>query len=208
MSNRSAELFSVLPDNIKLILGDEINESKWEEFADTGALPAYLKDLEIESELRQLRSDPLPEDTHLLEVPVPEVTDPELLKLTDLDGDAYEEYFDELLSDGTVQKLAELHKSDNLTDTELTLADIPHLYRTVTKSNPPVSGSLVDVAESAVDDVDESGTLVEQLEEVIDELPARPRSRRRSDPAAVDVCNILPENTTRNRRVRFDLPRL
>ena len=210
MGHRSAELFSVLPDDIKLILGDEMDPSKFDEIKNTGMLPAYLKDLEIESELRQLRNDPIPEDTHLLEQPiptVPTVADPKLLVQPDLDGDAYEEYFEDILSDDTVQKLAELHKGINLVDTDLTLEDVPHLYRTVTK-NPPASGLLENVAIADAVDVDESGALVETLDDVIDELPTRPRTRRRSDSAAVDARNILPENTTRNRRVRFNLPRL
>jgi hypothetical protein len=65
--NRTVELFGKLPDEIKLILGDELHAEKWEEIKNSGDIPEYLADLEIEGEMgRQLRSFvPVPKDTHL-----------------------------------------------------------------------------------------------------------------------------------------------
>ena len=49
-SNRSNFLFSSLPDDIKIVLGDEFNEELWNKIKDSGTLPAYLSELEIEEE--------------------------------------------------------------------------------------------------------------------------------------------------------------
>ncbi len=41
LSPRAAELFSKLPDPIKIILGDQLDEEKWNEIRDSGMVPAY-----------------------------------------------------------------------------------------------------------------------------------------------------------------------
>ncbi len=67
LSPRGVELFSKLPEYIKIILGDVFNEEKWNEIKDSGIIPAYLADIEIEGELgRQTRGN-ISTDSHLIE---------------------------------------------------------------------------------------------------------------------------------------------
>ena len=70
---RTIKLFGSLPDEIKLVLGDELDLNEWENIKNTGNLPRYLADLEIEDEIRrQLRSSvPISNDSNLIQ-PVPQ----------------------------------------------------------------------------------------------------------------------------------------
>ncbi len=64
LSPRGVELFSKLPEDMKIILGDVFNEEKWNEIKDSGIIPAYLADIEIEGELgRQTRGN-ISQDSH------------------------------------------------------------------------------------------------------------------------------------------------
>ena len=68
---RGVELFSKLPEDMKIILGDAFNEEKWDEIKDSGIIPAYLADIEIEGELgRQTRGN-ISQESHLVETTPP-----------------------------------------------------------------------------------------------------------------------------------------
>jgi hypothetical protein len=187
---RTIELFGKLPDEIKLILGDELDTEKWNEIKNTGKVPEYLADLEIEGELgRQLRSFvPVPEDTHLIQptVPVNDTLNQALDNYIDVD----EEVLDELISDKGLEKINSLHSEELLNDEDITLQDVPRLLRQSNKEPVEDSGNLnYDIADDLIPDLDTGDNRVQ-------------------DPAAIDVRNILPENSRRTRRVRFNLPKL
>ena len=193
-SKRSEFLFSKLPDEIKLVLGDEFSEETWETIKDTGVLPAYLADLEIESEQpRLLRSNvPIPDDTHLIEQTLPTVT-------ISPDDQVYDEIEEEnetlerLLADDGIRMLNELHDRNVLQDDNLQLKDVEKLYNglDVLRKN---------VVPDVIRDLDDDFVDVEAAVET------EPVERLIRDPAAVDPSNILPENSRRRRAVRFSLP--
>jgi hypothetical protein len=191
-SNRSNFLFSSLPDDIKIVLGDEFNEELWNKIKDSGTLPAYLSELEIEEEMqRVLRSkEPIATDSHLLETAPP--TAPELENEKDNLVDEEEDNLEELLNDKVVAQLNELHSKGQLLNPEMTLSDIPVM---ADKLKDPDSPLLNDV--DAMSDLE----LPEDPEPI-----ASPAPQIVKDPAAVDPSNILPENSKRSRRVRFNLP--
>ncbi len=68
-NERTKELFGILPENIKMILGEEINSQEFDEIKNEGILPEYLKDLEIMENMERITRSrgQLPEDNHLLE---------------------------------------------------------------------------------------------------------------------------------------------
>jgi len=191
-SNRSNFLFSSLPDDIKIVLSDEFNEELWNKIKDSGTLPAYLSELEIEEEMqRVLRSkDPIATDSHLLETAPPTVPVPENEKENLVDEE--DDNLEELLNDRVVEKLNELHLKGQLLNPEMTLSDIPVMAE---KLKNPESPLLNDV--NALSDLE----LPEDPEPI-----ASPAPQVVKDPAAVDPSNILPENSKRSRRVRFNLP--
>ncbi len=53
---RSAELFAVLPDEIKMLLGDTFDEDKWKEIRDSGVVPNYFLDIELEGNTGVIKS--------------------------------------------------------------------------------------------------------------------------------------------------------
>jgi len=191
-SDRSNFLFSSLPDDIKIVLGDEFNEELWNKIKDSGTLPAYLSELEIEEEMqRVLRSkEPIATDSHLLETAPPTEPVPENEKENLVDEE--EDNLEELLNDKVVEQLNELHSKGQLLDPEMTLSDIPVMAE---KLKDPDSPLLNDV--TAMSDLE----LPEDPEPI-----ASPAPQIVKDPAAVDPSNILPENSKRSRRVRFNLP--
>jgi len=184
---RSSELFSVLPDEIKILLGDHFDEQKWKEIRESGLVPEYFLDIELEAYAGITTRGKLAEDTHLLEQEKPEVPNTPAIEVEEND-----ELFDELLQDDVADKINHLHEQGLLTDTNLRLSDIPQLYR---RAGSPQVESRVDNLVPEVDELDQ--------EEVVYDVPHnRPR-----DTAAVSVENILPENQKRRRNVRFNLPK-
>ncbi len=152
LSPRGIELFSKLPEDIKIILGDVFNEEKWDEIKDSGVIPAYLADIEIEGELGRQTCGNISQESHLVETtPPPNVENVEMSKL-------YE---------------------------EVTSKD----------PDPAVRRGIQD--NQVLEQLDEGGDLVDDEGEE-DEVP--------SDPAGINVENILPYRT--RRRVRFALPQL
>jgi hypothetical protein len=191
-SERSNFLFSSLPDDIKIVLGDEFNEELWNKIKDSGTLPAYLSELEIEEEMqRVLRSkEPIATDSHLLETAPPTAPDADNEKDNLVDEE--EDNLEELLNDKVVEQLNELHSKGQLLDPKMTLSDIPVMAE---KLENPDSPLLNDV--DAISDLE----LPEDPEPIASPVPQIVK-----DPAAVDPSNILPENSKRSRRVRFNLP--
>jgi len=109
---RSAFLFSKLPDEIKIVLGDKLSEDIWEKIKNDGALPACLADLEIESEQpRMLRNPPLADDTHLIEQTQPEPV-PKTIEITEEEEDI--DILENLLSDKGVHMITDLHEKELL----------------------------------------------------------------------------------------------
>ena len=190
--DRTIELFSKLPDEIKLILGEEMNTEKWDEIKNTGKIPEYLADLEIEGEVgRQLRSFvPIPNDTHLIQPDVPLESNSSLDKALDNTVNLDEEVLEELVSDKGLEMINTLHSAELLNDENITLQDVPRLLRSKNKMPVEDYGNL---------DYDIANEIIPVL--VTEE-------NRVQDPAAVDVRNILPENSRRTRRVRYNLPKL
>ncbi len=65
---RSVKLFQELPDDIKLVLGEPFDAEKFSEIVKDKRVPEYLHDIVLDvEEGPRLRSEYLPDDTHLLE---------------------------------------------------------------------------------------------------------------------------------------------
>jgi hypothetical protein len=172
------ELFSKLPEDMKIILGDVFNEEKWNEIKDSGIIPAYLADIEFEGELgRQTRGN-ISEDTHLIETNPPQNAENNTENLVD-EGEGDE--IEELLSDD-LTKLNVLHEREELMDPNISLKDIPKLFNEVTSKDPDpaVRRRLQD--NQVLEQLDEDGDLVDE-EEDEDEVP--------SDPAGINVENTV-----------------
>ncbi len=104
---------------------------------------------------------------------------------------------EELLSDDFLSKLNVLHDREELMEPSLTLKDIPKLYDEVTSKDPDPTVRRGIQDNQVLEKLDEGGDLVDDEEEE-DDVP--------SDPAGINVENILPYRT--RRRVRFALPQL
>lgn len=174
-----------------MILGDEINEEKWNEIRDSGILPTYLADIEIESELGRKTRGSVPDDSHLVETPIPNLSDKEEKLVDEGEGEDLEV----LLSDDVLEKLNVLHSREELNNPEIGLKDIPKLYNQVADMDPTLAVRQ-DVEDNQVlDELGEDGELVGDEENSVV-----------LDPAGINVENILPTRTRRN--VRFNLPQL
>jgi hypothetical protein len=194
LSPRGVELFSKLPEDMKIILGDAFNEEKWDEIKDSGIIPAYLADIEIEGELgRQTRGN-ISQESHLIETTPPPNVENNTENLAD-EGEGDE--IEELLSDDLLSKLNVLHEREELMEPSLTLKDIPKLYDEVTSKDPDPAVRRGIQDNQVLEQLDEGGDLVDD-EEAEDEV--------QPDPAGINVENILPYRT--RRRVRFALPQL
>jgi hypothetical protein len=194
MNPRAKELFEKLPTDIKIILGEELDEDQWDQIKDTGVLPAYLSDIEIEAALgRQTRGN-IPEDTHLIETAPPEIPANDTMAVED-EGEGEE--IQMLTSDEVVQQLNYLHSKGELKDVDISLKNVPDLYRSVVDLDPDPAVRR-DVTDNQVLEVlDDDGNLVDdQDEEDAVEL----------DPADININNILPERL--RKRVRFNVPQL
>jgi len=140
---------------------------------------------------RVLRSkEPIATDSHLLETAPP--TAPESENEKDNLVDEEEDNLEELLNDKVVEQLNELHSKGQLLDPKMTLSDIPVMAEKLENPDSP----LLNVAD-AISDLE----LPEDPEPLASPVPQIVK-----DPAAIDPSNILPENSKRSRRVRFNLP--
>jgi hypothetical protein len=185
-SPRSVELFGSIPPKFKMIMGDEFNSERFEEIKDTGVIPEYLNDISLQQELGEMtRRGDLPLDTHLLEHSQPELVEHEVRAQEDSEEIEDEDELEEILNDRMIEKLKLLHDEHLLTDSKLELKEVTRLYNE-TISDPP------------------SQRRDRQETEIENEM----REIQISDNAAVNPANILPEGTTRRRRVRFNIPNL
>jgi hypothetical protein len=181
---RTVELFGKLPEDIKVILGEEFSTKLWDDIKNSGNIPSYLADLEIEGEMgRQLRSMvPVAQDSNLIN-PTPD-------EIKDINTDPDLDILDDLMVDKGVDMINELHNNGMLDNENITLQDVPILLKRQNIALPEDSGNLLaDMEDGIVNEPD----LGENLN---------------PDPAAIDQRNILPEGSRRTRRVRFNLPKL
>lgn len=207
---RSAFLFSKLPDNIKVVLGDEFDEDIWDKIKNTKYLPDYLNDINIDENLdRQLRSDVnLPKDTHLLEQGKELNTTDTNQDNRDEDNDEDEEFFENLISNQSLNILNVLHDNELLNAENIRLQDITSIL----KKNPALEMDINNEMQPSYE------TNLNNLEEIVDDFPEsnliqepnlRENMPKRSnlDPAALNEENILPFRTRGSKpRVRFNLP--
>ena len=127
--DRSVQLFGSLPPHIQLIMGGPMNESIWNKIKETGKIPAYLDDIELEfQEDRKLRGYK-PRNTHLLEASDAEgdvreyLAAPESHPVPLLDEVEDDAVLD-ALKDNFMLQLKDLHNNQQLAGENLTLADI------------------------------------------------------------------------------------
>ncbi len=90
-----------------------------------------------------------------------------------------------------------MHEREESLEPSLTLKDIPKLFNEVTSKDPDPAVRRGIQDNQVLEQLDEGGDLVD-VEGDEDEVP--------SDPAGINVENILPYRT--RRRVRFALPQL
>jgi hypothetical protein len=167
LSLRSAELFGQLPDNIKMILGDEITPEIWHNIRNNGELPAYLEDIEISTKLDRLtRNTAMPQDTvHLENNNAVE---------NDVEGDELFDFLDETLRSDALNQLNVLHDNELLIDPNLTLNNIPKMYKKLQNQNAEIEIPL---------NWDE------------EHHPLRPNNEIIGD---IDIGNILPQRSRRH----------
>jgi len=111
--------------DIKLILGEEFGPEKWQEIKDSGEVPLYLQDIEINTDA-PLEKRLLPKDTHLLEEDIPEQNGDSL-------SDDYEDdlILQELNESQLMNQLNALHDAELLNEQNVRLQDISRLYNSI-----------------------------------------------------------------------------
>jgi hypothetical protein len=180
-SPRSAKLFADLPADIKMILGEEFGPEKWTEYAESGIVPNYLENISFEEDNERVTRGSLPKDSHLLVTPPLEVTE-ETLPVPEIDTEEDTLPFGEIENSETLAQLRNLHENVALTDTNIRLSDVPILHANLpTIVNQPVEQNFVPT-------------------------PVPTTATAPIDPAGINVDNILPSGTRRQRNVRFNLP--
>ncbi len=180
-SDRSIRLFESLPEDIKLILGDVFNLDVWEKIKDEGIVPLYLLDIENSSVPIELRSGKLPLDTHLLEKTKNDIENL-LPKENEMDEilEAELDTLDSLNESTFLKNLNELHEQEQLLDENVTIENVPDLYKNMDK-NP----SLNDISKNL------------PIEETQNTIPLGPQN------AEIDQRNIIMGK--RDRHVRFNI---
>jgi hypothetical protein len=115
-SLRSVRLFQELPDDIKLVLGEPFDAEKFSEIIKDRRVPEYLHDIVLDMEEGpRLRSENLPNDTHLLET-----------------TEVLNETVDEVLisdTDNSIEQLQALHETNQLGENDIIAENVPVLYR-------------------------------------------------------------------------------
>jgi hypothetical protein len=105
-----------LPEDIKLVLGEPFDAEKFSEIVKDKRVPEYLHDIVLDMEEGpRLRSENLPDDTHLLET-----------------TEVLNETVDEVLISDTndfIEQLQALHEANQLRDNDITAESVPVLYR-------------------------------------------------------------------------------
>ena len=178
---RSIRLFKSLPTDIKLILGEEFGPDDFDKIKDSGVVPLYLADIEIDADTERTLRGNLPTDTHLILEETKEGKSSETPPLEIDDESILHELNDSTL----LRQITELHSAEKLTEANLSIKDINRLH----KSHE------TDLNCDAED---------EDLEEEPFNGAPSPKPTR-IDPGGVNTRNILPEGTKRVRTVRFSL---
>ena len=142
--DRSVQLFGSLPPHIQLVMGGPMDEKIWNKIKETGTIPAYLDDIELEfQDDRKLRGYK-PHDTHLLEAGDAEgdvreyLAAPELHPVPLLD-DVEDEAVLDALKDNFMDVLKEMHSRQELTGDNLTLADVEKRINFDSPVTPPAT---------------------------------------------------------------------
>jgi hypothetical protein len=181
-SDRSLELFGMLPDDIKLILGEEFNAEIWEKIKDDQIVPEYLADIELDQEMQMITRQKSAEDTHVLEQDGPGPTNTQ----GDLDDAAL---LADLEETELLDQLKTLHDENALTDPGITIADVPRIF---SRSRNVLKPNLLMDAPVPSEDVYTAND-IEKVREIDENI------------CDINEKNILPEGTKRH--VRFHLPK-
>jgi hypothetical protein len=133
--DRTAALFSKLPDDVKLVLGDVMDTETFDKIKESGVLPQYLFDIELDSEVGTVTRGMLQKDTHLVEPsddPAPASNSPPDPRPVESDANVEAEEEEgavsDLLSDVTLRQLGALHEQQKLTAQSITLREVPILF--------------------------------------------------------------------------------
>jgi hypothetical protein len=191
-SPRTIELFHLLPEEIKLIIGDTLNTERWEQIKESGIMPEYLHDIDLFEDKPMITRGTIPLDTHLMEQ-TSEIEKDRLERQDRIDLDIDEEINNlrDTINSDTLVQLKGLHTAGKLIDDSITLEKISQLYNDM---------NLVSLNEDA---------LLDELPEINEmEAEQKPESPQIKVDHQGDVHtdNILPLGT--KRRIRFNLPAL
>jgi hypothetical protein len=211
---RTAALFSKLPDDVKMVLGDVMDTDTFDKIKESGVIPKYLFDIELDSEVGTVTRGMLQKDTHLVEPsddPAPVLNSPPDPRPVESDADVEAEEEEgavsNLLSDVTLRQLGALHEQQKLTDQSITLREVPSLFE---KSRLYLTASYRKNNDNIQEILEELHVPNEQENNSdlnIDDIPDAVNINVPEDRAGINVSNILPEGTRRRRTVRFNLPR-
>jgi hypothetical protein len=177
-SERSASLFGILPEDIKIALGGEFNEIRNDK-----RVHDYLQDTEIQQEPQIVTRQRLAMDTHALEQGEPGQKDtmiaPEDVTL-----------INDLEETELLEHLKTLHEKTLLTAPDLSLSDINRLFRENVNDDFPTN-----VADELPELGDHTGTNEKE------------NTLNRNNFAEVHPDNILPEGTKRHVRFNLPVAR-
>ncbi len=151
-----------------MVLGEPFDAEKFSEIVKDKRVPEYLHDIVLDvEEGPRLRSENLPDDTHLLETT-------EVLHETVDDTPLISD------NDDFVQQLQALHDANELGNNNITIENVPVLYRSFVNN-----------------------TIEDEIQPV--DIPVEPALVPINDITSdINTRNILPEGT--RRRVRFHFP--
>jgi hypothetical protein len=114
-SLRSIRLFQELPDDIKLVLGEPFDAEKFSEIVKDRRVPEYLHDIVLDMEEGpRLRSEHLPDDTHLLET-------------TEVLDESVDEVPLIIDTNDYIEQLQALHEANKLGNYDITAENVPIL---------------------------------------------------------------------------------
>lgn len=190
-SERSKEMFSSLPEHIQMTLGSPMDAQIWDKIEKDSILPAYLRDIEIETEERELRNAiELPIESHL--APVNQDVDGQK---TLEDEDDQDPFNDEQVAQ-LLLYLKERHNSSDLHEIR-DLTQLKREYQEAKQFPPPI--------DTEEDEGGDDAKQIEQLPSLEPQVILPPLERQQRPPAGIDPANILPPNQKRERKVRFNL---
>jgi glutaredoxin-related protein len=189
-NNRTAELFENLPAEIKNVLGETFSEKIWEEISKNKEIPNYFLNLESGQEVGPILRGKLPEDTHLLEQDVS-------INFKDTAQD--EESLD--FESDVMNHLGELHKHTKLLSPNISLKDVPGLYRSLQEEllEKDIEGIIEN---EPVLEVNSRDTIPISQNDSVPEAPEVTPSSNLN--AEILIENILPKGS---KRVRFNFPK-